>query len=769
MPCCALPATAREAPFPQHRIDLPALPLARAIAVIAQTYDAAIGSSGDWPPLIATPVHGRLTIGEALATALKGSGWHARMVGNQTWRIEPDTTPMARIKAIPARPETAGESLTITGTKRRLNLRDLPMSGEVVVLGDEAALRAPPDAASLAARLPGLTLGGPGAGQSRLFLQGVADSAFNGAAPATVAVVLDNTRISYAGAAPDLRLIDIDRVEVLEGPQGALYGTGTLGGIYRIVTNRPDVDRIIGDWTAWTGGASSEHGGPDGGGSAVVNLPLVPGEMALRAVGYGDHVPGWIHTAGQTTTNTSDTAGGRVAFAVKAGGGWRIDATLLAQSIHTADSGYVYAADTLSRPAQAAEPSANTIDHLGLTATGPLGAGELVVTTGRTILNSRLTFDATQGATDFGLPDPALFLEHTHEALWDNEVRATGRAGKLNWVAGLSWLWVDYARRHDVSGATRQTVAVDMLNRSTNEIAGFADASLNFARHWQIDLGARVSRDTLDETLVIHENSTNAAVDRHLIMLPSVALSWHPREATTAFWRLATASRQGELEQQDTNSSDMNVASPGDRLTTAEFGIRQTLPSDGLVSIGAHYTWWNDMTADTLLPNAIIATRDAGSARIFGGQGQIRLVPAPGWRFEAGWEAEAAHLVRNELGTALDDTRLPVVPVYTARIGLRHGFEVLGGAASLGGDMRQIGPGRLSFNPDLDRRIAPRLETRVAGEIRWPRLVAAIRIDNLTGARSDTYAYGNPLRLAAGEQFVPMRPRTILFSVGIRP
>jgi len=664
-------------------------------------------------------------------------------------------------------PEAQGEDLTVTGTKRSLALRELPMSGEVVLLADQSALRPPLDAASLAARLPGLTLGGPGAGQARLFLQGVADSAFNGAAPATVAVVLDNTRLSYAGAAPDVRLIDIDRVEVLEGPQGTLYGAGTLGGIYRVVTRRADPDHTSGDWTGWSGGTAG--GGFDGGGSAVVNLPLVSGAVALRAVGYGDHVAGWVRTAGRDATNSTDTGGGRLNLSATPGGRWRIEVMLLGQAVHTANSGYVYAPDGLTRPAQATEPSANTIDHAAVTVTGPLGPGELVVTSGRTVLDSRLTFDATQGANDFGLANPALFFEKTREVLWDNEVRATGHSGKLSWVGGLSWFQADYGRWHSLSDKAGEVVGLDVLNRSTSEIAGFADVSWAFARRWQVDLGARLLRDTLDETLMIPGDRTVATVQRDTGISPSASVSWHPGAATTLYARVATAFRQGELDQQDATSNDKDPASAGDHLTTAEIGLRHVLKGDGLLTFGAHYTRWNDMSADTLLSNAIIATRDAGTAQIIGAQGQIRVTPARGWRIEAGWEAEAAHLIRNQLGYALDDTRLPVVPVYTARFGAHRAFHALGGAGELGGDLRQVGPSRLSFDPDLDRRIAPRLEAGLSGEIRWSHVLAAIRIDNVTNARSDTYAYGNPFRLTTGQQFVPMRPRTVLLSLGFRP
>ena len=704
---------------------------------------------------------------------LAGSGWHARQVGVATWRIEPGADRVPTHRPPPAIPETAGEDLTVTGTKRSLTLRDLPMSGEVVMLGDATGLRPPLDAASLAARLPGLTLGGPGAGQGRLFLQGVADSAFNGAAPATVAVVLDDTRVSYAGAAPDIRLVDIDRIEVLEGPQGTLYGAGTLGGIYRVVTKRPDMDHIGSDWAVWSGATQGDKSGLDGGGSAVVNLPLVEGTVGLRAIGYGDHVAGWIRTSGRTASNASDSTGGRLAFAAAPGGRWRVDATAMSQSIRTADSGYVYMPEANTRPAQAAEPSASSIDHVGLTLTGPLGSAELVATFGRTILNTRLTFDATQGAGNLGRANPALFQERTHEALWDNEVRATGHAGPMKWVAGLSWFLVDYSRQHSLTDTAGTTAALDVLDRSTGEFAGFVDMSVNLGRRWQIDLGTRLSRDTLDETLVTPGNgahpTTIATVQRNSSVGPSAAMSWHPDAATTVFGRVATAFRQGELEQRDAPTDGSDPTSPGDHLTTAELGLRRSLARNGLLSISAHYTRWNDMTADTLLSNNIIATRDAGAARIVGAQGQIRILPANGWRMEAGWEAEAAHLVRNRLGYALDDSRLPVVPVYTVRLAVHRSFTMLGGAADLGGEARQIGPGRLSFDPQLDRRIPPRLETGMTGEIRWSRVLFGIRVDNLLDARSDTFAFGNPLRLATSPQYVPMRPRTILLSIGFRP
>jgi iron complex outermembrane receptor protein len=136
---------------------------------------------------------------------------------------------------------------------------------------------------TIARGIEGLTITGQGAGRNRIFLRGVADSPFNGATQSTVAVLLDDSRLTYSAPDPDLRLVDVARVEVLKGPQGSLYGTGALGGIYRVVTNRANLTRVSGSASFAVIGIA--EGGIGGSGSAVVNLPLLTDRAALRLVG----------------------------------------------------------------------------------------------------------------------------------------------------------------------------------------------------------------------------------------------------------------------------------------------------------------------------------------------------------------------------------------------------------------------------------------------------------------------------------------------------
>jgi iron complex outermembrane receptor protein len=127
-------------------------------------------------------------------------------------------------------------------------------------------------------------------------LRGLSDGTFTGRTQQTVGTYLDNIPLTYNAPDPDLRLIDVDRVEVLRGPQGALYGGGSLSGVYRIVTTKPVLNVWSGSVLA--GAAATESGSPSSRLEGVLNLPLV-----------ADRPPsGWrpiaTSTAAMSTTST---------------------------------------------------------------------------------------------------------------------------------------------------------------------------------------------------------------------------------------------------------------------------------------------------------------------------------------------------------------------------------------------------------------------------------------------------------------------------------
>ncbi|WP_404366720.1 TonB-dependent receptor [Sphingomonas sp. MMS24-J45] len=129
-----------------------------------------------------------------------------------------------------------------------------------------------------------------------------------------VAVYLDDTPISLQGQTPDLKVYDLERVEVLRGPQGTLFGAGSMAGTIRFVTAKPNLTKFFG--TAEAGIATTEHGAASYNIRGMVNLPLVSDTLAVRANFYVGRDGGYIDNIGlrnKQNANSNNTYQGRVA------------------------------------------------------------------------------------------------------------------------------------------------------------------------------------------------------------------------------------------------------------------------------------------------------------------------------------------------------------------------------------------------------------------------------------------------------------------------
>jgi outer membrane receptor protein involved in Fe transport len=144
----------------------------------------------------------------------------------------------------------------------------------------------------LAGQVAGMTVTNLGPGRDKVLLRGLSDGAFTGQAQSMVSLYLDDVPITYSAPDPNLRLTDVERVEIMRGPQGTLYGGGSLGGVMRIATRKPDLDRYSA--SVLTGVGFTQGGGRSGELEAVANLPLIRGRAALRAVVYREAQDGYI-------------------------------------------------------------------------------------------------------------------------------------------------------------------------------------------------------------------------------------------------------------------------------------------------------------------------------------------------------------------------------------------------------------------------------------------------------------------------------------------
>ena len=186
------------------------------------------------------------------------------------------------------------EEIVVTAQLREQRLQDVPLS--VTALSEDLLERAGAyDFAEYARMVPGLAFSSAGPGQNRPIIRGI--SATAGAA--TVGYYIDETPVTapiFTGGSqagnPDPKIFDVNRVEVLRGPQGTLYGASSMGGTIKVVTNQPDTTRFEAD-TEFTV-SSTEHGGLNYQVNAMLNVPVIEDHMAIRVIGFRNDADGFI-------------------------------------------------------------------------------------------------------------------------------------------------------------------------------------------------------------------------------------------------------------------------------------------------------------------------------------------------------------------------------------------------------------------------------------------------------------------------------------------
>ena len=183
------------------------------------------------------------------------------------------------------------EEIIVTSQKREQRQQDVPLA--ITAFTDADIVRQGfKTFRDYAKQIPSLSIqeGQPGATQ--VLMRGCATQGVAFVNTASTSVYLDEQPITAAGVNPDPRLIDIQRVEALAGPQGTLFGEAGQCGTLRIITNKPDTDQFS-SWVDLTG--STIDGGDSGYDlSAMVNIPLAQDKLALRLVGFYADEPGWI-------------------------------------------------------------------------------------------------------------------------------------------------------------------------------------------------------------------------------------------------------------------------------------------------------------------------------------------------------------------------------------------------------------------------------------------------------------------------------------------
>jgi outer membrane receptor protein involved in Fe transport len=186
------------------------------------------------------------------------------------------------------------EEITVTAEKRASTVQDTPIS-ITAVSGGDLAERGIVDFATLAGQTPGISMRENGPGQTEFEMRGMTSSGGNSP---TVGFYLDDVPMTSPAQAQngkvviDPSLYDLNRAEMLRGPQGTLYGAGSMGGTVKLITNQPDTQAFHASGEAIT--SDTTGGGFNYTINGMLNLPLIDNQLALRLVGTDSHTSGWI-------------------------------------------------------------------------------------------------------------------------------------------------------------------------------------------------------------------------------------------------------------------------------------------------------------------------------------------------------------------------------------------------------------------------------------------------------------------------------------------
>ncbi|HEX7742382.1 MAG TPA: TonB-dependent receptor, partial [Sphingobium sp.] len=607
----------------------------------------------------------------------------------------------------------------------------------------------------------GLAMTNLGPGRNRQFIRGVADSPFNGQSQSTVAVQVDEARVTFDAPDPDLRLIDIDRVEILKGPQGPLYGSGALGGIYHIVTRRPQFDEASLSFRLSTEGV--QHGGFGSGAEAIVNLPILQDRLAFRGVGYRFVNAGWIDNAGgRQDSNSADTVGLRLALQWRPEEDWTIDAGAAIQNINVHDSQYVDpAAKSLTRTSRLREPTDNDFKMAHATVEGDLGELRFISATSYVDNGFDYALDASDAAANFGLSGLVRFADRRSYTLFNQELRLSSE-GKGRWIVGASFLRGTTDGLSSVTGQSAVAQTVATLARKATEFAIFGEVAHRLFGKVDATLGARLS-DAIFEDETSERARQHALKRSKIIFSPSASLSLPLDGRGILYLRYARAMRPGGLAP-----AGMTAAGrfDSDELSTVDLGVRHA-SQDGHLSLSAsaYHSQWDEIQSDYLLPDGLISTRNAGQGRIFGMEAALDWQLGQGFSVAAGGAIQNARLTHGQDGVELHDRRLPVTPEFSGRISLAKIFALNRWQGQAAVQANYIGNARLSFDSDLDRKMGDYTILAMHAELSRGPWTIGSRLDNLFDIRGDSFAFGNPFSIRENRQFTPVRPRTVTLSI----
>lgn len=698
--------------------------------------------------------------------------------------------------------EAASSEIIVTATRRAERLIDVPQS-ITAITGDDLALINATQLRDYANTVPGLTVASNGgAGQNQITLRGVTSGSD---VASTVGVYVDD--VPYGGStvfsvnaslALDAGLFDLDRIEVLRGPQGTLYGASSMGGLLKYVTRQPSLNAFEG--TAQAGLSFTEHGGVNYNVAAAVSAPLVADKIAVRASGYYSRDGGFVDNValGEEHVGRARIYGGRLDLLFQPTEDLSVRLSGFAQDIHregTSQVDYTLSGQPVTGDLEQRrllrEPFDQKFRVVSGTINYDLGFANLTSITSYQTNDVNFRVDASSLYVpllgSIGLPVALTGLDGgVSTDKFTQEVRlASSDKGMIEWIIG--GFYTDEKSKSPASlvgyNADGSLFPVDLLlsdlPSTYKEIAGFGNVTVHLSDKFDVTGGLRYAHNKQTYSQIVTgilapSLPTQRSSEDVVTYLANARYRFSPH--ATAYARFATGYRPGGP---NVVTFDPVTGAPlgppsfdADTLTSYEVGFRgETADRTFGIDAAAFHIDWNDMLISGLR-NGLNAYINTGGAKIDGAELTLTARPARSFTVTGAFAYQNARLAADspDLGGRKGD-RLPNVPEFSAAINADYRAQGEGLRPTFGGTVRFVSDRKAGFdlNPNLpqyDLGDYVTIDLR-AGAAFGP-VTAQVFVRNLGDSRGAISAYMATAALGGAARVAVLQPRTIGINLSSR-
>lgn len=626
------------------------------------------------------------------------------------------------------------QELIVTAQRREERLVDTPVSLTVVSpkTWSDMGVQSIPDFAD---SVPGMMVNSTGAGNTDISLRGVTTGADSSA---TTAIYIDDVPISGTASffTPDVALYDLDRIEVLKGPQGTDYGVSSMGGLLKYVTKMPDLQTLGG--SVQSGVAGIHDGGVSYNFAGSLNAPLINDELALRVSAYENHGGGYIDNVqlNHNDINESDIYGFRADALFVPTDALSIRLTTFEQKIErggpsTADYNIngTPAVGSLDQIRYAPEPFHMDLRVTDATVKYNFGPVSLTSITSYQDFDERLTTDDSYYLVPLLDKAPFNFNYGSLAAVVDSlnrkftqEIRLASNSSRwLDWVVGSfyshdSWREGPTFVPTDLSGAVvpDSNLLQSVTPTRTDELAGFGDATLKISNSLDVTGGLRYSRTTLANVTngsgLFGENVPFSEAETHVVTYLG-NIRYHIDDNQMTYFRYATGYRPGGPNGYAVDPLTGKSIGPAqyqsDSLKSYEVGYKGTT-NDGRFGLdfATYRINWSNIQVQASSPDGFYFIENApGGATISGAELALNARPVDHLTLTSALTVQDGYLRDADpaLGAA-DGDHLPQVPRFMGNLGGEYVFDQSSLQPSIGASARYIDARWLTFNGNITTR-----------------------------------------------------------------